>query len=469
MKKLFIPLLLLLAAPAAAKVRLPAVFGDNMVLQQHEAVLWGTSDAQQVTIRTSWSDQPLLVAVDEGHWRAVLRTPAGSFTAHTITLRDADSELSLQNVLVGEVWICSGQSNMAMPLRGYTGQPVDEALSTALQSPRYADRIRMVTLPRRDAAVPQCDFEGRWEVPDPQSTLRMSAAAYFFARTLSDALDLPVGIVSASWGGSKIEAWMDPASLRRLGYDVETINADPERQPRTKCGLLYNGLIAPVAGLAARGFVWYQGESNRKEAALYARLMEELAAFWRTRWGDTEARMPFIWVQIAPHAYGDARALDAALLREAQDDALARIPNAAMVATTDLGDEHCIHPARKRPVGERIAAEALALAYRMPIPDASAVRFESAEFSAGKAVVTFSNARYGLAPRDEAITGFELAGSDGVFHPATGRIVPSQPRVEVTSPAVAQPVAVRYAFRNYTPANLRNTLGLPAFPFRSDR
>ncbi|WP_302605134.1 sialate O-acetylesterase [uncultured Alistipes sp.] len=456
--------------PAEAKVTLPALFGDNMVLQQQREVrIWGYSDRGEVALRTSWSDETHRAKVRDGRWQIAVQTPAGSYEPQTLTVSDTDSETTLHNVLVGEVWVCSGQSNMYMPLRGYTGQPVDEALPTVLEAGEYRDRIRMITLPKREAETPQRDFEGRWEIPSPETALRMSATAYYFARTLTQALGVPAGIVSTSWGGSKIEAWMDPATLAELGYDVEKINADPKVEPRAKCGLLYNGLIAPITGFAARGFVWYQGESNRREAPHYARLMERLAAYWRAQWGDTKNRMPFLYVQIAPHAYKQASGIDAALLVEAQSDALERIPNSAMVATTDLGDERCIHPSRKRPVGERLAAAALVKAYGRKMPDALAVRFAGAEFADGKAVVRFDNARLGLTPQNKEITGFELAGADGIFHPATGRIVTSKPMVEVTSPEVPEPTAVRYSFRNYAPGNLSNTLGIPVIPFRTDR
>lgn len=465
---------LLLAVPAAltvhGKVLLPSVFGDNMVLQQQQKVrVWGDSDQKEVTLSASWRDTPVRTEVIEGRWTAEIETPAGSYVPQTLTVRDADSELTLGNVLIGEVWICSGQSNMYMPLRGYTGQPVEGAMRTALESPLYGNRIRMITLPKKEAETPQRDFEGHWEIPSPATSLRMSAAAYYFAQTLTRTLGVPVGIISASWGGSKIEAWMNPASLRGMGYDVDKINADPDIQQRAKCGLLYNGLIAPVAGYTARGFAWYQGESNRRESGRYARLMQEMVGFWRARWGDTKAAMPFLYVQIAPYDYKDADATDGVLVMEAQSDALKLIPNAAMIATTDLGEKTCIHPRKKREVGERLAAEALIRAYGMRLECWSGVRFRHAEFSDGKAVVTFDNARYGLTPQGEDIPGFELAGADGIFHPAVGRIVPSKPIVEVTSKAVAVPTAVRYAFRNYTPTNLRNTLGLPAFPFRTDR
>lgn len=465
---------LLLAVPAALTVRgkvlLPSVFGDNMVLQQQQKVrVWGDSDQKEVTLSASWRDTPVRTEVIEGRWTAEIETPAGSYVPQTLTVRDADSELTLGNVLIGEVWICSGQSNMYMPLRGYTGQPVEGAMRTALESPLYGNRIRMITLPKKEAETPQRDFEGHWEIPSPATSLRMSAAAYYFAQTLTRTLGVPVGIITASWGGSKIEAWMNPASLRGMGYDVDKINADPDIQQRAKCGLLYNGLIAPVAGYTARGFAWYQGESNRRESGRYARLMQEMVGFWRARWGDTKAAMPFLYVQIAPYDYKDADATDGVLVMEAQSDALKLIPNAAMIATTDLGEKTCIHPRKKREVGERLAAEALIRAYGMRLECWSGVRFRHAEFSDGKAVVTFDNARYGLTPQGEDIPGFELAGADGIFHPAVGRIVPSKPIVEVTSEAVAVPTAVRYAFRNYTPTNLRNTLGLPAFPFRTDR
>lgn len=469
-RTLFLLLAASVALTARAKVVLPSVFGDNMVLQQQQKVrIWGDSDQKEVTLSTSWSDTPVCVEVTGGRWTAEIETPAGSYAPQTLTVRDADSELTFGNILIGEVWVCSGQSNMYMPLRGYTGQPVEGAMRTALESPQYHNRIRMITLPKKEAETPQRDFEGHWDIPTPVTSQLMSAVAYYFAQTLTQTLDVPIGIISTSWGGSKIEAWMAPASLRGMGYDVDRINADPKIQQRAKCGLLYNGLIAPVAGYTARGFAWYQGESNRREAGHYARLMQEMVKYWRTQWGDAKAAMPFLYVQIAPHDYKNADATDGVAIMEAQSDALELIPNAAMIATTDIGEETCIHPRKKREVGERLAAEALIRAYGMRLACWSGVRFHNAEFSDGKAVVTFDNARYGLTPQDEDITGFELAGSDGVFHPAVGRIVKSKPVVEVTSEAVAAPIAVRYAFHNYTPTNLRNTLGLPAFPFRTDR
>lgn len=470
-RTLLLLILLTLTLSARGKVGVSPLFSDHMVLQQQSRVnLWGTSDRKEVTVAPSWG-APVQAKVKEGRWQAEIPTPAGSFDKHRITLSDADSTVEIADLLIGEVWICSGQSNMYMPLRGYTGQPVAGSFETMLQATRYADRIRMITLPKRDAETPQRDFEGVWEVPTPQTVLLMSATAYHFARTLTEALDLPVGIVSTSWGGSAIEAWMSPDDLREMGYDVAKINADPQLDARRRCGTIYNGLIAPVEGFTARGFAWYQGESSLRTADRYAEQMERMVRFWRTQWGDTQARMAFLYVQIAPYGNKDAADIQAPLLMEAQIDALERIPNSALICTTDTGEKSCIHPSDKQSVGRRLAAQALRRCYGVKLPNEAVegVRFENAEFADGKAVVTFLNARYGLTPQDEPIVGFEVAGSDGVFYPAEGRIVKSKPVVEVSAPEVPQPVAVRYAFRNFTPTNLHNTLGQPAFPFRSDR
>lgn len=474
MKQLFYLLTCLAAVislEAKANIVLPGIFSDNMVLQQHaEAELRGRASGTRVTVNVSWSDKTWSAEVNAGAWSLNIATPAGSYDPQTIVLRDDDSEITLQNVLIGEVWICSGQSNMEMTLRGFMGQPVDDALRTVLESTQYRDRIRMLRVGANEAVKPLGAIRGRWEVPTPETVLATSAVAYHFARTLTDAIGVPVGIVTASRSSSKIEAWMPQELLAgKFGYDVAAINADPAVRGIAKCGLLYNGMLAPLFGFRARGFLWYQGESNRDEPERYSQLLQELAADWRVRWSDTKNEMPFIYVQIAPYAYeNNACGFDAPALAESQVRALELIPNAALVATTDVGEEKCIHPADKRTVGERAAVEALRKAYGSDLPDASGMRVREVAFTEGKALVTFDNARYGLLPTAEPVTGFEIAGADGMFHPAQARIVTSRPVVELSSMQVPKPAAVRYAFRNYVPCNLRNTLGYPAFPYRSD-
>ncbi len=470
MKRVFLTLLLLATSIGTeAKVTMPAVFGDNMVLQQRKAALWGHSDAKRVEILPSWCDKATTVAVKDGEWRIEIPTPEASFDKHSITISDTDSELVFGNVLVGEVWVCSGQSNMFMTLRGYRGQPVEGGMQCVLNSSKYADRIRMITMPKRPDAEPQWDIEAQWEVPSTKTSPEMSAVAYFFAQTLGDVLDVPVGIISTSWGGSRIEAWMDRTSLTSVGIDVDKVNSNPKRAPNAKCSILYNGMVAPVAGYTARGFTWYQGESNRNEPAKYAHLMELMVKYWRAQWGDEENRMPFLYVQIAPYYYNNSEALEGPLLIEAQADALKLIPNSAMVSTTDVGEKLGIHPGKKRIVAERLVLEALQLAYGHDIPDGSAPQMESVEFKDGQAIVRITNGKYGLYPVFESAKGFEIAGEDGVFHPAKASVSRLEPQVTVSSDKVEKPVAVRYSFHNYTPGNLTNNYGLPLVPFRSDR
>lgn len=442
-----------------------------MVLQQRsEVMLRGRAAGESVTVSVSWADEIRTAEVRGGAWSLTLPTPAGSCEPQTLTLRDADSEVTLRNLLIGEVWICAGQSNMEMTLRGFSGQPVAGALHAALEAPGYRNRVRMLRVPRKESERPAGNFRGRWELPTPEAALATSAVAWHFARTLADATGVPVGIVTASRSSSKIEAWMPQQLLAEaFGYDVAAINADPAIRGIAKCGLLYNGMLAPLFGFRARGFLWYQGESNRDDPARYEQLLQAMVADWRTRWGDAANDMPFLCVQIAPYAYADADKEEVPRLVGAQLRAMDRIPRSAMVATTDLGDRDCIHPADKRSVGERAAVEALRLAYGSDISDASGMRVRNVEYSGGGVLVAFDNASYGLRPTAEPVVGFELADEAGVFHPADARVEKGQPAVAVSSPQVPRPTAVRYAYRNYMPCNLHNTLGYPAYPFSSDR
>lgn len=473
MKRLSLLLLLLLCPlmKVAAKIELSPLFSHGMVLQQQSEVkLWGESTREKISIKTSWGASATLRVESDGRWECRLTTPSGSFQKQSIRLSDGEETITLEEVLIGEVWVCSGQSNMYMTLRGYNGQPVEGAFETALQSRLLADKVRMITLPKRASNTPQRTFKGHgWEKPSPESVWQMSALAYYFAEALTLELDLPIGIISTSWGGSAIEAWMASDDLHEMGYEVEQINANPKIEERRKCSLLYNGLIAPVEGYTARGFLWYQGESNRHTADRYAEQMERMVRFWREQWQAPE--MPFYYVQIAPYSYKQSLDTEAAFLVEAQVDALERIPHSGLVATTDLGMEHCIHPTQKREVALRLVALALKESYGRKLPNEMCypMQIQQVEYQQGEALVTLRNARWGLTPESEEILGFEVAGKEGIFYPARAEIIKSKPQLKVSSPEVAEPVALRYAFRNYTPTNLQNTLGQPLLPYRSDR
>ncbi len=455
-----------------AKITLSPLFSEGMVLQQESAtMLWGYSDQTSVEITSSWGATATAQVDKSGYWSTTLLTPKGSFQREYLILNDKEEELTLREVLIGEVWICSGQSNMYMTLRGYNGQPVQGAFEAALASSQQSGRIRMITLEKEAAYTPQRSFKSKgWLSPSPETVWQMSALAYHYAVALSQELKLPVGIISTSWGGSAIEAWMHPEDLRTMGYDVEGINADPKIEVRRQCSTLYNGLIAPIEGYTAKGFLWYQGESNRHTADRYAEQMERMVASWRQAWPMGE-KMPFYYVQIAPYSYNDSDGIDAPLLVEAQIEALKRIPKAGMVSTTDLGQERCIHPARKEILALRLAALALKESYGRNLPKEMCypMQIDEVVYSEGKAHVKLRNARWGLTPELEPILGFELAGEDGRFYPAEAEIVRSKGEVIVHCNEVPHPTALRYAFRNYTPTNLSNTLGQPLLPYRSDK
>ena len=356
-------------------------------------------------------------------------------------------------------------------------QPVEGAVDAIADAGMYPG-IRMFTVPRVSSKTPLDDCDAAWQTATPASVGQFSAVGYFFGRMLYKALGIPVGLITSNWGGSTIEAWMtveaidatpgiDHAVAKSGTYD----NSIPQR--------LYNGMILPVCRYTAKGFIWYQGESNKGYHAKYPYDMAALAANWRAAWGGGE-QMPFYYVQLAPFDYdipmhrfrGEENPILLPLMVEAQIRALDLIPNTGMAVNTDLGDATQIHPPRKDLVGQRLALLALTGTYGCEGIDSRGPLFERADFGDGRAVVTFrSNST--LIPTDTPLQGFEIAGKDRIFHPAEAFVIHRDydfsRQVEVRSDAVAEPVAVRYAFRNVVErVNLTNTIGLPAFPFRTD-
>ena len=355
-----------------------------------------------------------------------------------------------------------------MTMKGNMGQPIDHSLETLLNAGNYRDRIRFITVPRTKGVKERTDFEGaKWEVSSPETTMDCSAAGYFFARQLTETLHLPVGLVINSWGGSRIEAWMTEETLASVkGANIEAAK-NPKLDTNSRLQCLYNIMLLPVKNYTARGFLWYQGESNLFNYQIYAPMMTAMVQLWRNVWETPD--MPFYYVQIAPHKYGNSRNINSALLQEAQMKALQTIPNSGMIPTIDVGDEFCIHPPQKNVVGLRLANLALTKTYGLHKFPSTGPMMTKVEYSKNKAIVTLDNAPSGLAPGNCELEGFEIAGADKKFYPAKARIAGRTRNVEVWSDQVAQPVAVRYAFRNYVGnITLRNTLGIAAFPFRTD-
>lgn len=475
MKRFFLAaVVLLLAVQAEAEVKLPALLGSNMVLQRNTEVnFWGeASPRSRVLLTASWDGRTYDAKADaEGRWAMKIATgEAGG--PYTVTVSDG-KEVVLDNVMLGEVWVCSGQSNMEMPVSGFMFQPVEGAVDAIADAGMYPG-IRMFTVPKVSSKTPLDDCDAAWQTATPASVGQFSAVGYFFGRMLYKALGIPVGLITPNWGGSTIEAWMtvdaidatpgiDHAVAKSGTYD----NSIPQR--------LYNGMILPVCRYTAKGFIWYQGESNRRNWYDYKALQVSLVKLWRNAWGD--AKMPFYYTQLAPYRYEGDELRSLPLVIEAQYRALAEIPHSGIAATTDLGNPTCIHPARKREVGERLAFLALANDYGVTGLPAPAPVYKSMERDGNKLVLTFDNlpvrAQNGV---DSFVAfgpegycrpgGFEIAGEDRVFHPAVANFKYWDNRIEVSSDRVPDPVAVRYAFRNYCPeANVMRRWGSPLSRF----
>ena len=476
MKKVLtaISLALISSGVALAAVELPPVIGSGMVLQRNSPVsLWGKSAPNaKVKIKTSWDGRKYTVVADsQGKWKQTVETSeAGG--PYEIVFSDGD-ETVVDNILLGEVWICSGQSNMEMPVCGDATQPAEGSYEALRTAGLYPD-IRMFTVPRADSEEPLDSCGGKWLVSSPANVAHFSAVAYYFGRTLTDFLNVPVGLVATSYGGSSIEAWMTEDCIKEID-GVSLKDAYSGKLVREKPQRLWNAMLVPIMPFTAKGFIWYQGEANLDRWFDYAKMQEAQIGLWRRAWGND--RMPFYITQIAPFAYGgdpDNKRLP--LLIEAQWHAAARIPYCAVAATTDVGNRDCIHPAKKKEVGERLAWLALKNDYGtdgLPAPAPTFNRMEMTD--KGELMVFFNNvnATDSFVYYDDngnlEIKGFEIAGEDKVFYPAKVRTNVWSNKIYLSSPEVPKPVAIRYAFRNYeASANLHTNYGQPVPPFRTD-
>jgi sialate O-acetylesterase len=447
-----------LAAPAQAQLRLPSTFGSHMVLQQRtEVPLWGwASPSEEVRVVASWAPEPLVAktSAQTAQWQVVLQTPeAGG--PHSIRVEGGSARLLLEDVMIGEVWFASGQSNMQWtPSSGIDNAEVEIA---------KADHpgLRFFTVPKATAETPQVSCPGQWVVSTPETMRHASAVGYFFARRLEEALHVPVGVVNASWGGSPIETWMKPdLVLSDPALAQEAAENNPTWSP-IKPGAAYHAMVVPWLNFPVAGAVWYQGEANVGHPGSYARLMEKLVSSWRVDWGRD---LPFYFVQIAPFRYGDDER--AARLREQQQRALG-IARTGMVVTGDItSDPTDIHPKNKQDVGLRLANLALADTYRVAGLVAKSPMYRSHTVEKGRVRVAFSNAESGLTRKGKEIRGLLVAGADHHFVPALAKIEGAT--LIVWSKDVKEPMAVRYAFSSDATLSLFATAGLPVAPFRTD-
>ncbi|REE02205.1 sialate O-acetylesterase [Marinoscillum furvescens] len=453
-------LFIFLSITAKAEITLPAIIGDHMVLQQQTtAQIWGWTSRSNEAIRVwaSWGSDTVTTKAVRGDWKVALPTPkAGG--PHTLYIAGHDTVV-VKDVLIGEVWLASGQSNMEMPVDSiHAGFP---GMTNFREEIAQADQpeIRLFLVQKRVADAPQLDVQGEWKVCSSESVRDFSAVAYAFADRLHSTLSRPIGMIASSWGGTNAEVWMPADSV--LGDSLLTSPfvglKEGNRWPSLP-GKAYNAMIYPLRHFALKGAIWYQGESNRLRPETYPQVMAKLINTWRSHWGD---EMPFYFSEIAPYKYWSAREL-VPYLKQAQAECM-EIPYTGMVVTNDLGDLGHIHPRSKRQVGERLAAWALAKDYQVDVAYSGPV-YKSHTIDRRKVVVNFAFAE-GLKSVDGPLRDFEVSNEQGEWFSATAKIINGQ--VHVWAKEVRNPAAVRFAWSDVAEPNLVNAAGLPAACFNT--
>lgn len=493
-------LLLFVSVGSRADVKLPAILSDNMVLQQNSRVhIWGkASPGEKITVSVSWSRKKAKsVAAADSTWQVEISTPEASSRAVSLTVKGRNT-IEIKNVLIGEVWLCSGQSNMEFPVDRDTTSRWKNAMSTVKEELQNADypEIRFFRVEHQlapDAPVDDC--VGEWEVCTPASAARFSAVGFVFGRKIHNAIHQPVGLIQSTWGGTHAESWTKKEAMQGDYYDrlraeqkqiIANLPAEKERYAREtalykaalkanpdtvlkaparvkklndnlRMSTLWNGMINPILPYTIKGVIWYQGESNDSRAAHYEMVFANLIHSWRAEWGQGD--FPFYFVQIAPYRK------QSPTLREGQLRVWQTVPNTGMAVITDAGDSTNIHPRNKVVPGERLARWALSHDYGIDVPFMGPV-YKSMRVNGSVAELSFDYTGSGLDSKGAPLRGFVVAGSDGVFYPAQAVIKGN--KVEVSSPQVASPVAVRYGWDKFFRVNLYNREGLPATPFRTD-
>jgi sialate O-acetylesterase len=474
---------------ALAAVKPHPLVSDGMVLQQGiKAPVWGTADpGEEITVKFLDQEQKTAAGKD-GKWLVRLdNLKAGG--PYELTIRGTNT-VEIKNVLVGEVWVCSGQSNMEWPLRA----SADGAKAIADSA---NPKIRLLTVPHNSVNTPQTEVAVQWKECGPDTVPNFSAVGYYFGRDLNKALDVPIGLINTSWGGTLAEAWTSHEALeavpelKHLGvsaalnqyldrldkYKAEVVKARDEgkepppppvhssikNNPNGYSSSLYNGMIAPLLPYGIKGAIWYQGESNANRAHEYRTLFPTMIKNWRDSWKQGD--FPFLFVQLAPWNAGDSNGVVWAELREAQLLTSQKVPNTAEAVITDVGDEKDIHPKQKEPVGARLALAAEALAYGKKVVYSGPV-YKSMKTEGNKVILSFDHVGGGLEAKGGPLQGFTICGEDHKFVKADAEI--RDDKIEVSSKEVEKPVAVRFAWSNYPVVNLFNKEGLPATPFRTD-
>lgn len=457
-KHLLYILALLLPTILHAAIRLPALVGSNMVLQQNDSVtIWGWANPmEKITVYTGWDNQTTITTTSgDAKWMLKVHTPAAG-GPYEIRLKGSN-EIVLKNILIGEVWLCSGQSNMEFSY--YNGiRQIAEELPVCNNN-----NIRFFNIPKTTATYPQDDCPATWEVCDSNSLKSFSAVGYFFGLKLQQSLGVPVGLINASWGGTPAEVW----APEHLITDQPQLAAAAARLVPAawwphKPGYAYNAMISPLLNFNIKGVIWYQGEANVKTAATYTPLFTGMIAAWRAAWNKP---LPFYYVQIAPFAYEKEN--ESALLREAQTRSSV-LPGTGMVVISDVTDNvKDIHPQDKRTVGNRLAAWALGENYGKTGFTWKSPAFKEISISKNKAILRFSNVPTSLRINGKVPVALYIAGADHIFYEASAKV--EKDALIVWSKKVPKPESLRYSFSNTAIGNIFSAEGLPVGPFRTDQ
>jgi sialate O-acetylesterase len=465
-----IALITIMSLRVHAQVKMASIFTSNMVLQQQMAVpVWGWDKAgKKIKITTSWDGKRYQTITDSaGKWKIKVNTPAAG-GPYTLKISNGKDTM-LNNIMIGEVWLCGGQSNMEMPMKGFKGQPIIASNEAILRSKN--NNIRLYTVPRSSKTQLQENSKpSEWHVASPEFVSNFSATGYYFGRLLNENLNIPIGLINCSYSGSYAEAWVDPDVLKAFPNIKIPAATDTIKQVSRTPTTLYNGMLYPIIGYGIKGTIWYQGESNYDNPDQYEILFPALVARWRKLWNQGD--FPFYYAQIAPYDYAQlppynkGGKYNSAYLRDAQRKAQKTIPNSGMAVLMDSGEQPSIHPAHKEPGGTRLAYLALGKTYNVKGFGFASPEYESVTIKDTLATIKFTNVANGLTAYSKPLSQFEIAGTDKKFYPAKAVINGSS--VNVSSPQVKKPVAVRYAFRDFIVGELFGTDGLPVSSFRTD-
>ena len=477
MKKPFVIICAALLAAAslqAQTLRLSHLFTDHAVLQREtSAPVWGWGrPGATVQVTGSWNGKTVRTTVAaDSTWRVSLLTSAAG-GPYSIKVKSGREVLTVSDIALGEVWLCSGQSNMEMPVCGFGFQEVEGATEAIMSAPETASLVRVFDIKTPKKTEPVSDVDACWACTDGAVTANTSAVGYFFARRLARSLGVPVGIVVNAWGGSRIEPWMTREMIDAAGITAEdraaidAIEEKPDRWPETP-ELIWNCRVAPIAGYAARGIIWYQGCSNIGQGC-YDKLQAAMVRSWREAWGRN---LPFIYTLLAPYEHGDADGRWRPHFVETQLHTQELLPDSWAVCTETLGNRVTVHPAKKKEVADMMVMRALQNVYginpgvSIELPRPKDVVYEPD----GTVKVTLTQVWSNLASiSSRSVVGFELAGEDREFRLAQAEVDWDGQTILVRCPEVPHPVAVRYAFRNWMGANLAKSNGIPVPPFRTD-